>query len=141
MSDYSESINLPNLKEWNIAQVYDFVEQVADYSDLDELAKSINAARIALFKINERINIFERKEIEAKTKYDRAFRRAYLESTDKTDSMKKMKAALACENLENNYIAAEQLKKELVRVSHVLRSELQTLQAIGNNMRQQLKME
>jgi predicted RNase H-like nuclease (RuvC/YqgF family) len=141
MADSSNPITSPKLIQWSTKQIYDHTEQIADYEDLEALGHAITAARIALFTLTEKINEYERKEREAKVRYDRAFRRAYLESIEKTESQKRMRAELTCENLENEYIAADQLKSELVRMSHSLRLELQTLQTVGNNIRQQMKME
>ena len=137
----SASIELPNLAKWSVKQVYDFSQQISDYESLSELGAAINAARIALFRITDKINTYERQEREAKIRYDRAYRRAYLGSVEKTEAQKRLRAELACEDLENEYIVAEQLKNELNRTSYTLRLELQTLQAIGNNLRQQMKME
>lgn len=144
MSDKEETlhaINLPELKTWSASQIYDYTKQISDYEDLNQLGAATNAARIALFKITEKINQYERKEKTAKLQYDRAYRRAYLSSAEKTESMKRLRAELYCEDLENDYVVAEQLKNELSRMSYSLRLELQTLQAIGNNLRQQMKME
>lgn len=135
------SVSLPELITWNAKQIYDYTKQITDYEDLQQLSGAINAARVALFRVTEQINKYERKEKEAKLRYERAYRRAYLESVEKTEAQKKMRAELACENLENDYIVAEQLKNELSRMSYSLRLELQTLQAVGNNLRQQMKME
>ena len=135
------SIELPNLTKWTVSQVYDYSQQISDYGTLADLGAAINAARVALFRITDKINEYERKEKEAKMRYDRAYRRAYLASVEKTESQKRLRAELSCEDLENEYVVAEQLKNELNRTAYTLRLELQTLQAIGNNLRQQMKME
>lgn len=134
-------IDLPDLKQWGVKQLYDYSKQIADYEDLHQLGQAITAARVALFRITDQINIYERQEKEAKTRYEREYRRAYLGSVEKTEAQKKMRAELKCEALENELITAEQMKNELIRVSHTLRLELQTLQTVGNNLRQQMKME
>lgn len=125
---------------WTLRKVYDYVAQVEDYEDIADLGQAITSARVALFRITEKINQYERAEQEAKVKYDRTFRRRYIASTEKTEAAKKIRAELYCEDLENDYLAAKQLKDELILASNTLRLELQTLQAIGNNIRQQLKM-
>ena len=135
------SISLPDFEAWGTKALYDYVQQISDYETLEDLGSTINAARFALFKVNDQINKYERKEKLAKTEYDRAYRRAYITSTEKTDSLKRTKASLQCEELENAWLVASQMKDELIRLSYSLRTELQTLQAIGNNIRQQMKME
>lgn len=134
-------IELPKFTEWSPRTLYDYQTHIVDYETLEDLGKAINSARVALFKVTEKINQYEREEREAKMRYDREYRRAYLASTERTEAMKKLRAELSCEEFENKYVYAEQLKNELNRVSNTLRLELQTLQAIGNNLRQQMKME
>lgn len=144
MADHSSplaSIELPELKTWSVSQIYDFSQQISDYETLSDLGAAINAARVALFRLTDKINEYERREKEAKMRYDRAYRRAYLASVEKTEAQKRLRAELACEELENEYVVAEQLKNELNRTAYTLRLELQTMQAIGNNLRQQMKME
>jgi hypothetical protein len=149
MSDETENntsldkmgIELPTFKKWSQSTYYDYQSQVVDYESLDHLNTAITAARLALFKVADMINNYERLERESKLNYERQYRRAYLASTEKTDTAKKARAELACEDLENEWLMNEQVRIELVRMSNGLRIDLQTLSAIGNNLRQQLKME
>jgi hypothetical protein len=133
------SVTLPKLTNWTISQIYDYNSSIIDYNTLNELDTTVNKARKALFLLTEKINEYERKEKAAKVRYDRAFRRALLSSSEKTESMKRARAELVCEDLENEWLTFDQLKSELNRTSFTMRLELQTLQAIGNNLRQQLK--
>lgn len=135
------SVSMPDLIKWKASRFYDYENQIADYESLDRLSDSVNAARIALFKITETINKYERLETEAKTRYDREWRRVYVLSNEKTDTARKNRADLMCEQYEDDMITNGQVKSELLRLSNSIRLELQTLQSIGNNLRQQLKME
>jgi hypothetical protein len=135
------SITIPSLKRWGSKTFYDHEEMIVDYETLEELNNAVNAARKALFIVTDKINKYDRLEREARIEYDRTYRRAYIASSEKTENAKKARAELMCEELENKYIAHEQLKVELGRLSQTLRLELQTLQAVGNNLRQQMKME
>lgn len=131
---------LPKFVAWSTDKLYNFSDQTVDFSTLDEYNAALAEARTAMFKLNERINDYERKERLAKVKYDRAYRRAYLSSSEKTESAKRSRAELKCEHLENDLVILEQLNKELQRTAYVLRQELQALQTVGNNLRQQLKI-
>lgn len=144
--EYTDGVNsisftMPKFKQWRTGRFYDYENQIADYSSLEELNDSIKEARIALFKVNETINQYERKAEEAKVRYGREWRREYMKAADKTDAGKKARADLMCERHEDDMIVNNQVKTELVRLSNSLRLELQTLQSLGNNLRQQLKME
>lgn len=141
-SQYSKTgITLPTFKKWSQSTYYDYQSQVVDYESLEHLNTAITAARLALFKVADMINNYERLERESKLSYEREYRRAYLASTEKTDTAKKARAELLCEELENEWLMNEQVRIELVRMSNSLRIDLQTLSAIGNNLRQQMKME
>lgn len=132
---------VPRFKGVNSDQFYDYEKQIFDYEHLEDLNKAIKNARLALFEITDKINAAERKEKSCKVKYERAHRRAYMEANQKTDGARKAHADLQCEHLEDSAIVYEQVRLDLVRISNSIRLELQTLQALGNNIRQQIKME
>lgn len=130
----------PSLISWNTKNAYNYADNIADYEDLEDLGKAITQARIGLFKLNEKINEYERKEVIAKSNYERQLRRFYLESTAKTEAQKKARAELACEFLENDLLQIKQIKAEIIRYTGLLKSELETLNTVSNNLRQQMKM-
>lgn len=133
------SIVLPNFKAWSTKVLYEYEDEIADYASFEELEQVFIKLRKALFLINDKINEYERRERMAKIKYDRAHRREYLVSTEKTESAKRARADLACEELENEWLMNEQLKNEMVRTSYTLKSEMQTLTTLAHNMRAQIK--
>lgn len=150
MSDYEDeptgaaagdySIEIPDFKEWKISRYYDYSDLSADFTDLQELNKQIADARTALFKLSESINVAERKAKQAKVKYERNYRRKYIQSSEKTETAKKISAEIQVEDLENRYMYYEQLASELNRAHYAIRQELSALQAVGNNLRQQIKV-
>lgn len=133
--------SVPTLKNWKTEKFYHYKSAIFDYENIVDLNSSINSARQALFEVNDAINVYERREVKAKAIYDREHRRKYISSNEKTESAKKARADLQCEDLEDDVIVYGQIKSELYRLSNTLRLELQTLQSIGNNLRQQIKME
>lgn len=139
---YNETtqVELPELLSWNSRSVYDYVEHIVDYDDLEKLGNAINKARLGLFIVTDKINEFDRKMLLAKTEYEREYRRRYLTSNAKTEMQRKIRAELMCEDLENNLLTFTQAKAELTRQANLLRVELETLNTISNNIRQQMKM-
>lgn len=134
----SYSISLPKFHEKQ--DFYDYEGEIEDYESLENLTTTVNAARLALFKVTDEINEVERKAARFKLRYDRAYKRYYLSLHNvKPDSVRKMKAELKCEAFEDDLIVQEQLKSELSRLANSLRLELQALQGIGNNIRQQMR--
>ena len=134
------SIKIPKFKEWTTRDAYDHEQQIVDYETLEDLNRAINQARLALFKTTESINNYERKEKAAKLNYERHHRREMLKSIAKTADARRARADIMCEELENEWLLQSQIKEELIRFSHTLRLELQTLQALGNNLRQQIRV-
>lgn len=140
MSEKFPEYEAPDFRQLEASEYFDYEGQIIDYEDLPELNRTINLARKALYKTTEQINHCERLEQDTRLKYERAHRRAYLSSTGKTETERKTRADLATEDLENDWIAYKQAKSELIRIANAVRIDLQTLQALGNNIRQQLKM-
>lgn len=138
--DSGYSISVPEFKEWEISKYYDYANLSADFEDLQELNRQTAAARVALFKLSETINKAERKAKQAKVEYERAYRRKYIESREKTETAKKINAEILVEDLENRYMYFEQLASELNRAHYAIRQELSALQSVGNNLRQQIKV-
>lgn len=135
----SYSIEIPNFKDWEISKYYDYANLTGDFEDLRELNRQTNAARIALFKLSESINKAERRARNAKVVYERNYRRKYIESSEKTETAKKINAEILVEDLENKYMYYEQLVSEFTRAHYAVRQELSALQAMGNNLRQEIK--
>lgn len=135
------SFTMPRFKNWDSSRFYDHENTIVDYETIDDLNSAIKSARIALFELTNKINMYERAGKEAETAYKREWRRAYLKSSEKTESAKKIRADLLCEESENKMIAYNQVCGELTRMSNAMRLELQSLQGLGNNLRQQMKME
>lgn len=132
--DFSE-VSTPKLR---IPTVEYNIDQYVNSSDnMDNHNRATNAARVALFKVTERLNDAERKMKAAKTEYEREFNRKLLLSTASTSSDRKTEASILTESLYDKYLVWEQLKSEYERHAAVLRVELQTLQGQGNNIRRQ----
>lgn len=150
MSDYQDdeeleetgdySIEIPEFREWKISSQYDYTALTADFEDLNDLNRQINAAKMALFKLTDAINKAERKAKAAKVIYERNYRRKYINSSEKTEAAKRVSAEILVEDLENRYMYYEQMFSELNRASYTLRQELRSLEVMANNYRQQIKM-
>lgn len=120
-------------------EFYDFEHNIDDYSDITALTEATNEARYALFRITNEINKTDREYAEAKAKWSRYYRRALLVSEAKTSTERKIYAEMRCEKLETPMLIAEQYREEITRMANAIRLELQTLQSMGHNLRQQLR--
>lgn len=131
--------SVPKFTSWSGKSVYDYEALISDYADFEALDNTTIKARKALFILTDRLNQAERRAVQARKAYERQYRREYLASTEKTQEARNMRAALKCEELENECLKYEQVKKELERLSFVLKSEVQTLNTVAHNLRAQLK--
>lgn len=128
---------VPEFKEFE--GVYDYKNFIHDYGDLEKVDQATTKARKALFILTAAMNEASRKVSLFKAKRDRTWKRAYIVSDQKTDTLKKMWADLEVEDIDDELLVQEQYLSELNRESNALRLELQALQAIGNNIRQQVR--
>lgn len=133
-------ITRPKFKKVSLNKLYDFDHLHVDFEDLEDLNRQITAARIALLKLTDKINEYDRLARDEKVKYDREYRRAYINSQERTEAAKRIRAEMICEPIENNYLYYDQLKVELNRSAYAMREELSALNSAGNNLRQHLKI-
>lgn len=140
MTDFSKPSSV-NLKTVNLKNLYDYEDSIADYETFDQLGQAITQARLSLFVVTEKLNKAEVAHRIAKTEYDRTRARMYLQCNERTERAKEAYCDIMCEELEDKVIASESVIKQLNRLSFTLREELQALQMLSNNFRQQLKME
>lgn len=137
--DTLADIILPSFKNTSLENSYDYLSNIYDYEDMEELAKAINTVRIALMKVTDLINQGERRALRAKTAYERHWNRCYNRSEQRTEAAKKADADILSEQLEDQYLMYHQLIRELNRQSNALRSELNILSTVSNNIRLQLR--
>ena len=129
-----DSIQLYNTK---LSQYY--TPEFVDYTDIQLLNHHINRAREALMIVTDKINEAESMRLKAKNERDKAWRRALIESNEKTQTLREVRADIATEDLDDLYQAYDNALKQLIRNSQVIIKELQTYQTIANNLRQQMK--
>lgn len=143
------AIPSPKLPKWDNAKSLNYnvlfdpetgeAENIVDYESLDSVNDTINSARVALFRATKGLDDTERQLKLAKTEYDREFRREYLTSTEKTETRKKEYASLMTEHIEDTIIYLDQMRSELMRRTTLLRDELNIMNTLSNNIRQQMK--
>ena len=134
-----EDFTIPHLKTITVTNYYDF-ELFSDFEDLVQVNKAILYAKQALFRVNSKLSIYEGKVSAAKAAFNRKWRREYLKSKVKTDTGRKINADLECEDLEDEVIINEQIRDDFKKLSYILKTELQTLQTVSSNIRQQMSI-
>lgn len=123
----------------DVKHYYDY-ENSFDFEDIHSLNKEIYNVSRALYVVTEKLNTADRMAVRLSHKYERKYRQLYLTMDGKTESIKKAKSEMECEDDYEQVLIYKQVVKELERSANVLRSHLQTLQALSNNIRQQLRL-
>lgn len=134
-----ESVD-PSFFEWNSESFFDSENLIVDFTTFEEFDAAFQNSRRALFAVTDKINKAEREAKKAKVAYDRAWKRTFLESTEKTDAMKRARADIKCEELENEWLKWSQVAEELNRMAFALRTEINSMNTVANNLRAQLKL-
>lgn len=138
-SDTPLDFTIPDIKSVTFKKFYDY-EAFSDFDDMLSVNKAIFYAKKGLFQVNAYLAHYEAKVNKAKTIYNRQWRREYLKSNQKTDTARKVNADMQCEELEDDVIVYEQLREDFKKLSYNLKIELQTLQTISSNIRQQMNI-
>lgn len=143
-------VTTPRVPAWDNAKALNYdvavdqetgeAENIVDYENLADVNNTINSLRVAMFKLTRGLDETERKLKLAKVKYERAFRREYLTSSEKTETRKKEYASLMTEDIEDEVIYLDQMRSEFVRRATLMRDELSIMNTLSNNIRQQIKI-
>lgn len=132
MSEFKLPI-LPELEEFN-------TESFLDNQEISDLNKSLIETTLKLREVSKRIDSYSRKKLEAEVIYKHKYREFLLQAEGKTESQKKLLADIACENEEIKVLYLDEMVKELTRLSFQLKSEIETLKILGNNIRLEMKL-
>lgn len=109
--------------------------------DFGMINDGIIQAIIRLKNVNKQIIKVEEELLKIRFQYDKKYRETYLSlDENKTQIVKKMYAEMACEDLGYKKACLEETSKQLVRISYEIKSELDALNMLSFNIRQELKL-
>lgn len=120
---------------------YDISQHINDYESWEQLYKTQSEARAELFRLTELINQHDRRAAYYKIRMDREYNRLYLDDSNSSNAtLRKISAEIKIEKIADKFYYHDQLKKEYERMAYTLRMEMQMIQSLGNNLRQQARM-
>lgn len=129
-----------DIPDWNADKKYNYEDTQLDYNKIENL----NTALITLSKkmnlINDKMTTYEKKKTKQEIIYKRHYRREFLSAEVSTESHRKIKAELACEDDEMKLAYLVNILDELQRLSWQLRTQLQILETLGHNLRRELNL-
>lgn len=123
--------------DWNAdgkVQDLEILDNV-NYEDLDSLNRSLIKIASTLNQLDNKLDKWERAKAKYDVEYKRSYRYQVLHSEMSTESLKKLYAQSECEDLEMKIVYATQIINDLKRRTNTLRSQLEIIQTIGNNIR------
>lgn len=118
----------------------EYEPQFVDFETLEDLGRSINNARKAYFNLSKKFDKASRAYLSKEFIYSQAVRRSMVESKAGSVAAKKLEAEIENEHLELDMMKSKIVLDETRRALDLIRLELQTLQTVSNNVRQQLRL-
>lgn len=146
-----QQINVDNLKRFplpaagsvTIVSQYESYEPDidVDYSDLSAVNKEISMLRLRLHKIRKELRIAARKAMQARYVYEQEKKRTWIGISGGSDKSREAMAELLCEERYSAYLVASVVEKEIIQHSRDIRTELDALKEISNNLRRQIDLQ
>lgn len=113
----------------------DAVDGQIDYSDLHAVNKDLLALRVRLSRVRRGQRAAERDAVEAKVRYQRAYRRSLIQQSGGSAESRKAAAELLCEELEADLVMKQQVADEFSTLFRSVRDDLENAKAVAFNLR------
>lgn len=112
-----------------------------DYQDLLHVNLEIVSLVKRMHDVREDMKLAERAVIKTRIEYDQALRRETLKVSGSTEKVRQAWAEINCESLYKNWQISVQVMKELQQFSRDVRTELDALKEISNNIRRHIDID
>lgn len=112
-----------------------------DYQNLVHVNLEIISLMKRMHSVREDMRAAERAVIKTRIAYDQSLRRELIKVSGATEKVRQAFAEIQCEELYKNWQIAVQIMKELQQFSKDVRTELDALKEISNNLRRQIDIE
>ena len=141
--DTIERFKLPAPGIASITSAYDDYEPAedVDYGDLRAVNKEIVDLRIRLHRIRKELKQADRMALKAKYSYEQDKKRVWIGISGGSDKSREAMAELLCEEAYSYYLVASTVAKEVMQHSRDIRTELDALKEISNNLRRQIDLQ
>lgn len=126
---------LPTWRDPSLQDRGDAVEQEPDYTDLEAVNRDLQHLRVRLSQVRRSQRAAARAAVEAKLTYQRALRRALVSQSGGTAESRKAYAELQCEELEADYVLAQQVADEYNTLFRSVRDDVDNAKTVAYNLR------
>jgi len=106
-----------------------------DYTDLSAVNMELQKLRIRLHRVRVELKRAERDTLRERYAYESQKKRTWIKLTGGTAGEREAMAELMCTEAYTRYLVAGQVAKELTQLNRDLRTDLDTLKEISNNLR------
>lgn len=112
-----------------------------DYSDLSAVNREIQMLRIRLHRIRIELKDTERTASRFKYAYEAGKRRVMISLSGGSAGEREAMAELMCEEDYTKYLVSSTVSKEIMQHNRDIRTELEALREISNNLRRQIDLQ
>lgn len=134
--------SLPNPASVSVVSEFEDYEPPTDidYSDLSAINTEISKLRMRLHRIRKELKQSERAALKAKYTYEAAKKRTWISITGGSDKSREAMAELLCEKEYSVYLVTAAISKEITQHSRDIRTDLDALKELSNNLRRQIDL-
>jgi hypothetical protein len=109
-----------------------------DYEDLLSVNRQLIELRMRIHRIRKELEVAKRRALAAKYVYESEKKRVWIGITGGSDKSREAAAELMCEESLTKYLVANTVADEINQHSRDIKTELDTLKEISNNLRRQI---
>lgn len=140
LEEFDTPSDFPGWPKGNQDDEYIPYVQEADYTDLSLLNRDINRTRAMSFRVKNALAEARREEVEAGDKYRKALNRQLIGLSGGTAEQRKAIAEVFTEDLNTQYLIAQNIVKEQTSLSYTISRDLETLKTLADNLRKQMSL-
>lgn len=143
VDQFGEPAKLPTPGEvTNVSQYGNYTPpEDVDYSDLSAVNREIQMLRMRLHRIRIELKEAERIASRYKYAYEAQKRRVMIALSGGSAGEREAMAELMCEEDYTKYLVASTVAKEITQHNRDIRTELEALREISNNLRRQIDLQ
>ena len=141
--DSIQKHNLPAPRSITISSEYEEFEPSldVDYSDLSSVNRELSQLRLRLHRVRKELKEAERQAVRLKYAYEQEKKRYWIGISGGSDKSREAMAELLSEEAYSKQLVASVVAKEIMQHSRDIRTELDTLKEISNNLRRQIDLQ
>lgn len=133
--------NTPEFPAWGTPYEDNFTPyQGSDYRELNQINRDLIRNVQESYRVKNLLNQARRRETEAKENYRREYNRALVGLSGSTAETRKAAAEIQCEELYSEALIASTVVEELKNNSFTIKTSIEVLNTLSNNLRAEMRL-